>query len=151
MEARPTKRQRVSEVMGLLDDVKESIPEGAFLQSVNLLRDMHNEDQQYTLVYSKMSMDAGILPPTGMNGDTRVVINVREPIIKTRIVSMSDADAETMRSEIGKPVRPYSAVWNRLRRQQTLTDLAQGREIANDGGVSVTLMPFFTVLSITAL
>ena len=77
-----------------------------------------------------------------------VKVEICEPTIKKVIVSLNDTDAAVLSCNVGKNVRMFSDVWERLCKQQTLTQWIETKETY---GHYVCTKPILTLLSFSAL
>ena len=78
--------------------------------------DVQSEPKYYMLHYSKIRTRV-----TKCDSGEGVKVEMCEPTIKKVIVSLNDADAAVLRCNVGKNVRMFSDIWERLCKQQTLT------------------------------
>ena len=85
---------------------------------------------------------------TKCDNDEGVKVEICEPTIKKVIVMMNDTDAAVLSCNVGKNVRMFSDVWERLCKQQTLTQWIESKETY---GHYVCTKPILTLLSLSAL
>ena len=103
----------------------------------------------YTLLYSEQSTGATMKLSPGSK-DT-IVVTLNEPRITKRLVLLSDADAVVIQTLVGKNVRTFYPIWERLCRQQTMPDPDEYKEIACVDGKPMYAKPIVTLVSIEAL
>ena len=104
---------------------------------------VHNEPRYYMLHYSKIRTRV-----TKCDSGEGVKVEICEPTIKKVIVSLNDMDAAVLSRNVGKNVRMFSDIWERLCKQQTLTQWIESKETY---GHYVCTKPILTLLSLSAL
>ena len=97
----------------------------------------------YMLHYSKIRTRV-----TKCDSGEGVKVEICEPKIKKVIVSFNDTDAAVLSHNVGKNVRMFSDIWERLCKQQTLTQWIETNETY---GHYVCTKPILTMLSLSAL
>ena len=127
MNERTSKRQCVADES---QEAKTGMPAGQFAK-------------YYMLHYSKIRTRV-----TKCDSSEGVKVEICEPKIKKVIVSLNDTDAAVLGRNVGKNVRMFSDVWERLCKQQTLTQWIESKETY---GHYVCTKPILTLLSLSVL
>ena len=127
MNERTSKRQCVADEP---QEAKPVVPAGQFAK-------------YYMLHYSKIRTRV-----TKCDSGEGVKVEICEPTIKKVIVSLNDTDAAVLSRNVGKNVRMFSDIWERLCKQQTLTQWIESKETY---GHYVCTKPILTLLSLSAL
>ena len=123
-------KRRAAQMHGDQDKAETEVPSGQFAK-------------YYMLHYSKIRTRV-----TKCDSGEGVKVEIREPTIKKVIVSLNDTDAAVLSCNVGKNVRMFSDVWERLCKQQTLTQWIESKETY---GHYVCTKPILTLLSLSAL
>jgi len=124
-------KRRATQMHGDQDKAETEVPSG------------HNEPQYYMLHYSKNRTRV-----TKCDSGEGVKVEICKPTIKKVIVSLNGTDAAVLSCNVGKNVRMFSDVWERLCKQQTLTQWIESKETY---GHYVCTKPILTLLSLSAL